>query len=103
MNNTASISKDEISELRREFDLLKSDLHTLRSGLSDLTGDAVRTAKAGAAEARHRIEQGVRAANAKGKESVEALEQQVAAHPIASLAAALAVGLVLGFGLTRRG
>jgi ElaB/YqjD/DUF883 family membrane-anchored ribosome-binding protein len=103
MNNSASISKEEISELRHEFDLLKSDLLTIRSGLSDLTSDAVRTAKAGAAEARNRIELGVKFANAKGKESVEAFEQQVAAHPLASLAAALAVGLILGFGLTRRG
>jgi ElaB/YqjD/DUF883 family membrane-anchored ribosome-binding protein len=103
MNNSGPITSEEISELRRDFDRLKSDLRTVRSDLSDLTGDAVRTAKAGAAEARHRIEDTVKAAGVKGKESVEAIEQQVAAHPYMSLAAALAVGMVLGFGLTRKG
>jgi len=103
MNNVASISNEEVSELRRDFDRLKSDLHDIRSDLSGLTSDAVRTAKAGAAEARHRIEDTVKAASAKGKESLEAVEQQVAAHPLMSLAAAFAVGMVLGFGLTRKG
>jgi ElaB/YqjD/DUF883 family membrane-anchored ribosome-binding protein len=103
MNNAVPITSEEISELRRDFDRLMSDLRGIRSDLSDLTGDAVRTAKAGAAEARHRIEHAVKAAGVKGKESTEAIEHQVAAHPYMSLAAALAVGMVIGFGLTRRG
>jgi ElaB/YqjD/DUF883 family membrane-anchored ribosome-binding protein len=100
MNNVASISNDEVSELCGDFDRLKSDLH---AGLSDLIDDAVRTAKAGAAEAKHRIEQTVKAASAKGKGSLESIEHQIAAHPFMSLVAALAVGMVVGFGLTRKG
>lgn len=103
MNNVAPISNEDMSELRRDFDRLKSDLHDIRSSLSDLTSDAVRAAKSGAAHAKLRIEDTVKAAGDKGKESVEAIEQQVAAHPFMSLAAALAVGMILGFGLTRRG
>ncbi len=103
MNNIASLSKDEVSQLRREFDQLKADLHDARSYISDLTGDAVRTAKAGAAEARQRINHTVKAAAEKGKESVQAIEHQVTAHPLMSLGAVFAVGLILGFGLTRRG
>jgi len=103
MNNVVPTSKDDIGELRREFDRLKSDLSDIRTNISDLGSDAVRTARAGMAQTRDRIGNTVDAAGAKGKESLEAVEQQVAAHPFMSLAAALALGMVVGFGLTRRG
>jgi len=103
MNNPVTTSRDEIGELRKEFDRLKSDLSDMRSGLTDLTGDAVRTAKAGVAETKHRIEHSIEAAGAKGKESMEAVEQQVAAHPYLALGAALVVGLIVGCGWAKRG
>jgi ElaB/YqjD/DUF883 family membrane-anchored ribosome-binding protein len=103
MNNVATMSNEEIGQLRRDFDRLKADLRDVRSDLSDLTADAVRTAKAGAAEAKHRIDQTVKAASAKGKESVEAVEEQIAAHPFMSLAAVFGVGMLVGFGISRKG
>jgi ElaB/YqjD/DUF883 family membrane-anchored ribosome-binding protein len=103
MNNVASISNEEVSELRRDYDQLKTDLREIRSDLSDLTIDAVRAAKGSASEARQRVEHTVKAASAAGKKSVEAIEHQVAEHPLMSLAAVFAVGMLIGFGLTRRG
>jgi len=103
MNDVASISDEEIGTLRHDFDRLKADFREIRTDLANLTGDSVRTAKASAAEARQRIASGVKAAGAKGKESVEAVEHQLAAHPFISLTAAFAVGMVLGLALTQRG
>ena len=102
MPNVASVSKEEIGELRRDLDRLKSDLSNVRSDLSHLSGDAFRTARAGATEARNRIEQGVRTAGAKTRESVEAAEHQVAEHPFIALASVFAVGIMVGFGLRQR-
>lgn len=103
MANVAAVSNEEAAELRHEFDRLKTDLRDLRTTLSDISSNAVRTAKAGAAVAKHRLDDTVHSAGAKGKEQIEALEEHVAAHPLMSLGIALGVGMVLGFGLTRRG
>jgi ElaB/YqjD/DUF883 family membrane-anchored ribosome-binding protein len=100
--NNATMTADELTELRRDFDRLRSDFRAVRGDLSDLRHDAVRTAKAGVVDARERIEDAVDYAAAKGKQSVETVEEQVAVHPFLSLGAALTAGFVLGFALTRR-
>lgn len=101
MDTTATTQSD--SAMRREIDRLKADLERLRSDFSGLTEDAVHATKTGAAEAKERIERSARAAAAKGRESAEAVEEQIAAHPLVSLATAFAVGMVLGLGLSRKG
>lgn len=93
---------DNTTALRREIDRLKADLDRLRSDFSGLTGDAVHAARLGAEEAKERLANVARAAADKGRQSKEAIEEQVATHPFMSLAAALAVGLAVGVALTRR-
>lgn len=101
MDATATSPSDDTS-LRREIDRLKADLQRLRLDFSDLTGDALHAARSGAAEARERVTEKARAPAAKGRESVEAVEEQVAAHPFMSLATAFAVGMVVGLGICRK-
>lgn len=102
METAATASTENASTMRREIDRLKADLERLRSDFAGLTDDAVHTARTGAAQAKERVAEGARVAAAKGRESVEAIEDQVAAHPFMSLAAALAVGLAVGVALSRK-
>jgi len=102
MNAKATVSAEEAGTLRDEIERLKSDLHRLRTDFSGLTDDAVHAARTGAAQAKDRVEQGARAVADKGQESVEALENQIAAHPLMALAAAFSVGMALGIGLSRK-
>lgn len=93
---------EEADALRRDLDRLKADLYRLKSDFSGLADDAAQAARSGAAEARNRVERKADAAAAKGRESVEAIEEQIAAHPLMSLATAFAVGMVVGLGLSRK-
>jgi ElaB/YqjD/DUF883 family membrane-anchored ribosome-binding protein len=100
MNPAAS--SESPGMLRQEIDRLKADLERLRADFTDLGGDAVHAAKAGAEEARERVAEKARAAAAKGRESIDAIEDQVAAHPFLSLGAAFAVGLALGVAFSHK-
>lgn len=102
MENSSAITTEQASELRRDLDRIKSDLRQFRADFAGLTEDALRAAKSGMSDAKDRIDQKVKAAAAKGKESVEAVEDQVAAHPFMSLATAFTVGMVVGLGLSRK-
>jgi ElaB/YqjD/DUF883 family membrane-anchored ribosome-binding protein len=99
---SATLNADDARALRREIDRLKSDLERLRGDFSGLASDAVATAKAGVTEVKHRVEERAHSAANKGRETAEAVVEQVAAHPYVSLAAAFGVGMVLGIGLSRR-
>lgn len=98
----ASTHNDDASTMREEVDRLKADLQRLRLDMSHFGGDAMHAAKAGVAEAKERVSDAAHAAAKKGKESLDAVESQVATHPFASLGAAFAVGMVIGLGLSRR-
>lgn len=99
---SAATTSENTSAMRREIDRLKADLERLRSDFSGLTEDAVHTARTGAAQAKERLSEGARAAAAKSRESVEAIEEQVAAHPFMLIAAAGAIGLVVGVAISRK-
>ncbi len=99
----ATPNSEEVGLLRRDIDRLKSDLRQMRADLSGLATDSVGAAKAGAAVARDTLDQTMKDVAAKGKESVEAIEEQVALHPYMSLAAAFAVGTLVGCRLSRKG
>ncbi|MCA3004482.1 MAG: hypothetical protein LW650_04860 [Planctomycetaceae bacterium] len=101
MNATAT-TVESPSIFRQELEHVKADMQRLRRDLSELWGDSVHTARSGAAEARGRLNDRTRFIAAKGRESVQAVEHQVAAHPLASLGAALAAGVVIGLVLRRR-
>lgn len=97
----ATVAEDT-GALRREIDRLKLDLQRIRSDFSGFAEDAVHAAKTGAGEAKERVGRTARAAAARGRESVEAVEDHVAAHPFMSLATALAVGMVVGLAISRK-
>ncbi len=88
--------------LRREIDRLRSDMDRLRNDMSSLAEDALRAVRTGAAQAKERIGRNAHATAEKGREAVDALENQVAQHPLVSLGSALAVGLIVGIGLSRK-
>lgn len=102
MNTVNAPTAEASSTLRGEIDRLKADLQRLRHELSGLTDDAVHAAKRGATEAKDRVTEGARSAAAMGRDSMEAVEEQVAAHPFMSLATVFAVGMVVGLGLSRK-
>lgn len=100
--DTAHMTNTEATELKRDLERLRADLKQIRSDLTQLGGDAYSAAKAGAAEAKEKVEQKVRAAAAKGRDVAEQVGEEISSHPYVSIAAAFAVGMVLGFGFSRR-
>lgn len=102
MGDNAPDTGDDTSQLRRDVERVKSDLRQIRGDVAGLAEDAVHAAKTGAAEARERVDRKVRAAAERGRESVEAIEDQIAAHPFMSVAVAFGVGMIMGCGLSRK-
>jgi len=102
METVRTAPSDDSVALRREIDRLKADLQRLRTEFTGLADDAVHAAIAGTAEAKERVGQTARAFATKGRESADAVGDQVAAHPLMSIATAFAVGMVVGLGLSRK-
>lgn len=100
---TPASSTDSATVLRRDIDKLKTDLRQVGGDLSSVTQNAVEAARAGAAVVKEQLGDHLQQVAEKGKESVQAVRTQVAGHPLASVAAAFAVGALLGFSLSRRG
>lgn len=103
MEPVATLTHDDTATLRRDVDRLKSDLRQIRGDLAGLGEDAARVAKVGAAQVKDTVEDQLKAAAVKGRESVQAIEHQVAAHPLMALTTAFAVGLVVGVSVCRKG
>lgn len=102
MNTVAAPAPShDTTTLQREIERLRNDLHRLRTDFADLTDDALHTARQGASDARDRIHQNARDVLAKGRESIHAVEGQIKTHPFTSVAAALAVGVLLGVAVSR--
>ncbi|MEY5031669.1 MAG: hypothetical protein RL354_700 [Planctomycetota bacterium] len=95
MDRNSATMSDEASDLYREIDRLKSDLRQLRTDAGTLGGDAMRTARAG-------LNETVRTAAAQGKAAVAGAEKRITDHPFLSVGAAFALGLFLGYRVTRR-
>ncbi len=102
MDTAVKFQPENAGALRSEVERLKADLERLRLDFSELTQDAVHAAKTGASRARERAEERGAAAAAKGREAVKAVEEEIATHPLLSLATAFTVGMVIGLGLTRK-
>lgn len=98
--NSAPVADE--SMLRQEVDRLKADLQCLKVDFAELASDAAGASKSAAEDAGNRIAQKAKSAAARGTEALEAVEQEIASHPFMSLAAALAVGVMLGIGLSRK-
>lgn len=97
-----AVMSEENRALQRELERLRADLGMLRNDISHLRDDAVRTARAGAAEAKDRVSERLRDAGAKAKETAQAVGRQVGEHPVISLAAVFAVGMAAGLVFSRR-
>ena len=93
-------------DLRKELDKLKADLARLRSDTSEVTrtlrevgGDELRalgeSAESGFQRRRQRMLRGMEAGRERGRRAMEEMEDEVGAHPYASVFAALGAGFVL--------
>ena len=102
MNMTEDRRAADVTALRADLDRLKADLREARGDIGMLARDTARVAQDGACGACDRVKDTARAAAAKGKEASEELQKQVATHPFAALAAALAVGVVAGLLVARK-
>ena len=95
MDRTSATLNDETTELYREIDKLKADLRQVRSDFASVGGDALRTARAGFNET-------LKVASAQSKAAAETAEKQISTHPFIAVAAAFALGMFIGFRVTRR-
>jgi ElaB/YqjD/DUF883 family membrane-anchored ribosome-binding protein len=88
------------SELREEVKQLREDLAAIREDFRGVASEAVRTGK----QSLHNASEGLKSAAHDaaewsahtGREAIHKAEDQVTAHPFASLAAAFAGGAILG-------
>jgi|SRR5690554_642666 len=91
----------------QELETLRGDLNTLRSDVRKLTEDLTRAAQTGASAASEEAQAELRRlrsdlddlyhrARSKGQASLESVEEHVERNPLASLAVAFGVGLLLG-------
>ncbi len=92
--NSATLS-DETIELYREIDKLKSDLKQVKTDFSAVGNDAMRAARAGLSES-------MRLATVQGKAAAESAEKQIVAHPFIAVAGAFALGMFIGYRVTRK-
>lgn len=90
--------QSDVEALRRDFASLSSDIVTLLT-------DAVEQGKVSAQSARERLTQmassGVEQAKARAADYGSQLDEQVKAHPLASLGIALGAGFLIGAWLRR--
>jgi ElaB/YqjD/DUF883 family membrane-anchored ribosome-binding protein len=95
----ADALKKDLDELRTSVERLSKDVSSLSKSLADQlkaeATNAARQARKSAAAMADEI-------NAKGQESVEAVENAVREHPFQGLLIAFGVGLVLSQFLSRR-
>lgn len=93
-------------DLRKELDKLKADMARLRSDTSEVSrtlreigGDELRawgeSAEHEFQRRRQRLRRGMDAGRERGRRAMEEMEEEVGAHPYASVFAALGVGFIL--------
>ncbi|MEO5375304.1 MAG: hypothetical protein H7840_13685 [Alphaproteobacteria bacterium] len=79
-----------------EIDTLRTDIGALRDDIGKLVGSASHLASAGLRDGAERARASAEGLLEKGRDGAELLGKQVEQHPIASLVAALGVGVVIG-------
>jgi len=93
------------SELREEVAQLREDLAAIREDFRGVANEAFRTGKRGLENATESVKSAAHDAaewsTNTGKEAIHKAEDQIAAHPFASLAAAFTGGALLGAYLWR--
>jgi ElaB/YqjD/DUF883 family membrane-anchored ribosome-binding protein len=101
------VSNNRRRTIHRDFDAVKDDLRKLKTDGGVLVRDAYDVGRGSAVEAKAALQDTLKAAAGKGKESVSQGLSLVGGHvgrrPATALAAAFGVGLVVGLFLLRRG
>jgi len=95
MDRSSTTIDDETTDLHREIDRLRADLRQIRGGLAALGGDTLRAARVG-------ISESVKSASAQSKAVADGAGKQISAHPFMAVAAAFAIGMMLGYRGGRR-
>lgn len=90
-------------EAGTDYEHLRADIDKLRADITEL-GKTLQTIIAGwGEEAKGAARRSMQTAEERAKESVERIAHQVEEKPIASLATAFGVGILIGLILNRRG
>ena len=90
-------------EAGTEYEQLRADIEKLRADITEL-GKTVQTIISGwGEEAKGAARRSMQTAEERAKESVEKLAHRVEEKPLASLASAFGVGILIGLILNRRG
>lgn len=95
MDRSSTTIDDETTDLQREIDRLRADLRQIRGDLAALGGDTLRAARVG-------ISESVKSASAQSKAVADGAGKQISAHPFMAVAAAFAIGMMLGYRGGRR-
>lgn len=102
-SETRDLAK-EIDTLKKDFEKLRDDLASLVSAAGDTAGDQMKlqrrrglaAAESAAGQTAEAFEVAAKSAGRRSRESLDALEQQVAERPITSVLVALCVGVLIG-------
>ncbi|MEY3025780.1 MAG: hypothetical protein RL136_903 [Planctomycetota bacterium] len=86
---------EDTTDLEHELEKLRNDLRRLKIDAGLVGADALRTARTG-------LNESFRAAGTQGRAAIAGAEKQITEHPFLAVGAALAVGILVGYRVTRR-
>lgn len=103
---TAKTAADDEPDLKKDVEALRADLDALRGDLAQILGTlkvkAGNRAESEIDAIRKRIERLATDVQSSGREAARVVEEQIEERPLASLAMAFAIGLMLGRLFDRR-
>ncbi len=92
--------EQEFDVLKADFGKLSGDLVRLTEALRDLTGEGAQgylaKLRSATGQANEDVHAAAAALGARGREGMEAIEQQVRARPLMSILICLGLGLIIG-------
>ena len=95
-----------IADLKEDLDQLREDLRQslrqLRTDLRITGSDAAGVAQSSVRALHEELDDGIHAVAQQGREAVDGISEQVAAHPGATIVTAFAAGLIAGLLMPKR-
>ena len=91
--------KEDLARLRED---LRQSVRQLRTDLRNTGADAAGVAQSWASELHEELDDGIRAVAQKGRDAVDGVTDQIAAHPVATVVTAFATGLIAGLLLPKQ-